>query len=61
MADEGPTRVGTIVGRLTLDASDWNRKLDEARAKAEALNGVDPRVKVQADTAAANTKLDTTS
>lgn len=58
MADEGPTTTGSIRAKLTLDDSDFKGKLDEAGAQAEALNGIDPKIKVTADTGDASVKMD---
>jgi hypothetical protein len=55
---DGPTTEGSIVAYLRLDASDWNRKLDEAEAKARELGRIDPTIRVDADTATALAKLE---
>lgn len=57
MAD-GPTTEGSIVAYLRLDSSDWDRKLDEAEAKARELGRVDPTIHVNADVAEAIAQLD---
>jgi hypothetical protein len=57
MAD-GPTTEGSIVAYLRLDSSDWDRKLDEAAAKARELARVDPNIRVTTDTAKAIAELD---
>lgn len=45
----GETTVGSIVGFLRLDATDWNRTLSEAGAAARALGQSDPNINVQAN------------
>lgn len=54
---EGATTVGSIVGKLKIDDSDWNRKLDIAEVRAHALGRVRPNIKVTADTDDAVRKL----
>lgn len=41
------TNVGTIVGKLKIDASDWNRELAQAETKAHSLGRANPRVRVE--------------
>lgn len=53
----GETNVGSIVGFLRLDATDWNQTLAQAGAAAEALGNSDPNINVNADTAEANAQL----
>lgn len=55
---DGPTTEGSIVAYLRLDSSDWDRKLDEAEAKARELGRVDPTIRVNADVAEAEAKLE---
>lgn len=55
--DEGTTNVGTITGRLRLDASQWNRQLAAAEKKARELGTVDPTIKVDVNAADALAKL----
>lgn len=45
---EGPTVVGSIVANLKIDDSDYNQKLDRAKAAARQLSTVDPTIKVDA-------------
>lgn len=52
-----PTEEGSIVAYLRLDDSDWREKLDQAKAAADELDRVDPRIRVSADTADAEAKL----
>lgn len=53
----GETNVGSIVGFLRLDATDWNATLAEADAAARRLGQSDPNIQVHADTAAADAAL----
>jgi hypothetical protein len=55
---ETPTTEGSIVAYLRLDSSDWDRKLDAAEARARELAGVDPTIRVNADTAEALAQLE---
>lgn len=57
MTDSGPTTVGSIVGILKLDSSQWNRGLDEAEARARKLGAVDPTIHVDAQVDKAIAKL----
>lgn len=54
---EGPTTVGSINAKLTLDFSDFMAKIAEADAAARKLGGVDPNIKVDVDDNGAVTKL----
>jgi hypothetical protein len=58
MSDSGPTVVGSIVAQLKIDASDFNKKLDEAELAVKRLSRTDPTVKVKSDVADAVAKLD---
>lgn len=58
MADAAPTSVGSIVGYLTLDDSDWNEKLDAAQARADELGDSDPTIRIGVDDADAIAKVD---
>ncbi|SOD72718.1 hypothetical protein SAMN05892883_2068 [Jatrophihabitans sp. GAS493] len=49
MADD----IGSIVGYLKLDRSDWNRGFDEAEARADSLKAHSPRIDIHVDVAAA--------
>ena len=49
MSDEGPTTVGSIVGRLILDDSSWNETLDRAKVKARELTSSSPTVRVETE------------
>src|SRR5690348_4463516 len=51
------TSVGSIVGRLRLDSSEWNADLDRAEARARELSSADPTIRVHADTAQAEASL----
>lgn len=55
---EGPTTVGSIVGRLKLDASEWDAELTKAGVKADELGRKNPTIRVDADVAAALAKLE---
>lgn len=57
MAGEGPTTVGSINAKLTLDYSDFMSKLAAADAAARKLSGVDPNIQVDVDSASAMAKL----
>lgn len=57
MSNEGPTTVGSIIAKLKIDDSDWNRELNEAETKARALGAVDPTIKVEAKVDEAIAKL----
>jgi hypothetical protein len=46
MADEGPTTVGSIVGHLRLDHSEWDRDLTDAGARADELGRHDPNIRI---------------
>ncbi|KRE79944.1 hypothetical protein [Arthrobacter sp. Soil763] len=46
MADGNATNVGSIVGKLKIDSSDWNRELAAAETKARQLGRANPTVKV---------------
>lgn len=46
MADGNATTVGSIVGKLKIDSSDWNRELAAAETKARQLGRANPTVKV---------------
>ncbi|WP_158861993.1 hypothetical protein [Leifsonia sp. AG29] len=52
------TTEGSIVAYLRLDKSDWDRKLDEAEARARELGRTDPNIKVNADVAEAMAKIE---
>lgn len=53
-----PTTEGSIVAYLRLDSSDWDAKLDEAKAKAEELGRLNPTITVHADVADAISKME---
>lgn len=55
---EGVTTVGSIVGKLSVDSSDWDAELDRAEAKARQLGAANPELRVTADTASAVSKLE---
>ena len=58
MSDGNATNVGSIVGKLKIDSSDWNRELAAAETKARQLGRANPTVKVEtAGTAKAVTEL----
>lgn len=48
MSDEGE-----IIARLKLDASDYRAGIEEAKGEARSLTGIDPNIRVTADTATA--------
>jgi hypothetical protein len=54
---EGPTVVGSIVAKLTIDKSEWDTKLAAADAEARRLGAVDPEIKVEAKVDSALAKL----
>lgn len=49
MVDEGPTEVGSIVGILRIDDSQWNTTLDRAEAKSKQLGRSSPTIKVNTE------------
>lgn len=55
---EGPTTEGSIVAYLRLNDSDWNEKLDAAEARAKELGRTDPTIRVNADVAEAQAKIE---
>jgi hypothetical protein len=57
MTDEGTTQVGSIVGKLKIDDSQWNRTLDAAEGRARELGTIDPTIKVDAKVNEALSKL----
>jgi hypothetical protein len=57
MTTEGPTTVGSIDAKLTLDASEFDRKAEEAKVTARDLGAMSPNVKVDADVAGALVSL----
>lgn len=44
------TEVGSIVGKLKIDSSDWDRELTRAEVKANQLGRSNPTIQVDADT-----------
>ncbi|MFJ4286400.1 hypothetical protein ACIPY0_12210 [Paenarthrobacter nicotinovorans] len=54
----GPTTVGSIDAKLTIDKSDWNRDRDEAKAEAAELGALNPEIKVDANVGPALAKLE---
>lgn len=46
------TNVGSIVGKLKIDSSDWNRELAQAEAKANQLGRANPKIRVDTQGAA---------
>src|SRR5215469_5069294 len=57
MADEGPTTVGSIDGKLRLDIDDWKAKIAVVKADARELGSEHPNIKVEADTAGAQAHM----
>lgn len=53
MADEGPTTTGSINAKLNLDIDEFTRKIEEAAAKADRLDGKHVDVKADANVGAA--------
>lgn len=53
MANEGPTEVGSIIGYLQIDDSDWDATLDRAIAKKDELGKNNPKIRIEVDNAAA--------
>lgn len=47
MADGNATNVGSIVGKLKIDSSEWHRELSQAEAKANQLGRSNPKIKVE--------------
>lgn len=41
------TNVGTIVGKLKIDSSDWNRELAQAETKAHSLGRANPKIRIE--------------
>jgi hypothetical protein len=58
VADEGPTTVGSINAKLTLDADQFEEKMTAAGEKADRLDGRKIDVKVDADTGKAQAQLE---
>jgi hypothetical protein len=56
--NDGPTTAGSIVGKLIIDKSDWDRKLIEAKAQADKLGSSDPTIRVDAKVDEALAKLE---
>jgi hypothetical protein len=54
---EGPTTVGSIDAKLTIDSSQFDRKAEEAKVTAHELGALSPDIKVDADVAAALAKF----
>lgn len=55
---EGPTTVGSIDAKLTVDDSDFKRGMAEAKAEAKEVGALEPTVKVDANVGPALAKLD---
>jgi hypothetical protein len=53
----GEATVGSIVGYLRMDDSDWKRTIDEAKAKADELGRMSPNIKVKVDSAEAKARM----
>ena len=47
MADGNATTVGSIVGKLKIDSSEWHRELSAAETKANQLGRANPKIKVE--------------
>ena len=47
MADGNATTVGSIVGKLKIDSSEWHRELAQAETKANQLGRANPKIKVE--------------
>lgn len=58
MSGEGPTTVGSIVGKLKLDISDWLDKIMAAKVAAKELSDSSPDIRVHVDSAAALAALE---
>lgn len=58
MANEGPTTVGSIDAKLTVDDSDFKRGMEEAKAEAKEVGALEPTVKVDANVGPALAKLE---
>ncbi|MCX8454670.1 hypothetical protein [Paenarthrobacter ureafaciens] len=43
----GPANVGTIVAKLKIDSSDWNRELAQAETRAHSLGRANPKIRVE--------------
>lgn len=54
----GPTTVGSIDAKLTVDDSDFKRGMAEAKAEAKEVGALHPEVKVDADVGPALAKLE---
>jgi hypothetical protein len=55
---EGPTTVGSIDAKLTVDDSDFKRGMAEAKTEAKEVGALEPTVKVDANVGPALAKLD---
>lgn len=54
----GQTTTGSIDAKLTIDKSEWDRSVAEAKAEARELGDLHPDVKIDANVGAALAKLD---
>lgn len=54
----GPTTVGSIDAKLTVDDSDFKRGMTEAKAEAKEVGALEPKVKVDANVGPALAKLE---
>lgn len=58
MAGESPTTAGSIVGKLSLDKSEWDRQRAEAKAEAAELGRLSPSIRIDTNAGEAVAQLD---
>ncbi|TFC20056.1 hypothetical protein E3O19_01410 [Cryobacterium algoritolerans] len=56
--DQGPTTVGSIVGRLSMDRDHWLADMQKTKTDVRELGALEPKIKIDADVAAALAKLE---
>lgn len=56
--DQGPTTVGSIVGRLKMDRDQWVADVQRTKTDARELGALEPSIQVDADVTAALAKLE---
>jgi hypothetical protein len=56
--DSGPTTVGSIVGKLKMDRDQWAADVQRTKSDARELGSLEPKIKIDADVAAALAKLE---